>query len=139
MSQLFCSHLLQAGLLAQKWGCFWNFEEMVLCYQNCFDLLWEKIDLVIEKNFWNSRLKAENLQKNLRSLEQFIQTVKGQTVWLRTIFETECFFNLFLEVSQILYIRTIRIESGKYYWDLETCRKSYKCILCETTSFQWFC
>ena len=33
--------------------------------------------LVIEINFWNSRLKAENLQ-TLRSLEQFIQTVKGQ-------------------------------------------------------------
>ena len=35
---------------------------MVFCYQNCSDLLWEKIVLVIEKNFWNSRLKAENLQ-----------------------------------------------------------------------------
>ena len=32
------------------------------CYQNCYDLLWEKIVLVIEKNFWNSRLKAEKLQ-----------------------------------------------------------------------------
>ena len=31
--------------------------------QNCSDLLWEKIVQVIEKNFWNSRLKAENLQK----------------------------------------------------------------------------
>ena len=34
----------------------------VFCYQNCSDLLWEKIVLVIEKNFWNSRLKAENFQ-----------------------------------------------------------------------------
>jgi hypothetical protein len=25
---------------------------MVFCYQNCSDLLWEKIFLVIEKNFW---------------------------------------------------------------------------------------
>ena len=31
---------------------------MVFCYQTCSDLLWEKIVLVIEKNFWNSRLKA---------------------------------------------------------------------------------
>ena len=31
-----------------------------LCYS---DLLWEKIVLVIEKNFWNSKLKAENLKK----------------------------------------------------------------------------
>ena len=36
--------------------------EMVFCYHNCSDLLWEKIVLVNEKNFWNSRLKAENLQ-----------------------------------------------------------------------------
>ena len=35
---------------------------MVFCYQNCSDLLWEKIVVVIEKIFWNSRLKAENLQ-----------------------------------------------------------------------------
>ena len=33
---------------------------MVFCYQNCSDQLWEKIVPVIEKNFWNSRLKAEN-------------------------------------------------------------------------------
>ena len=37
---------------------------------------------------------------------------------------TECFFNLLLKVSQIYYIRAIRIEIGKNYWDLETCRKS---------------
>ena len=35
---------------------------MVFCYRNCYDLLWEKIVLVIEKNFWNSMLKAENFQ-----------------------------------------------------------------------------
>ena len=39
-----------------------NWVEMVFCYQNCSDLLWEKIVIVIKKNFWNSRLKAENLQ-----------------------------------------------------------------------------
>ena len=53
-------------------------EKIVFCYQNCSDLMWEKIDLVIEKNFWNSRLKAENLNFFLRSLEQLIQTVKGE-------------------------------------------------------------
>ena len=52
--------------------------KMVFCYQDCSDLLWEKIVLVIENFFWNSRLKAENLHNFLRSLEQFIQTVKGQ-------------------------------------------------------------
>ena len=37
-------------------------EYMVFCYQNCSDLLWEKIVLVMKKNFWNSRLKADNLK-----------------------------------------------------------------------------
>ena len=38
------------------------FRIMVFSYQNCSDIPWEKIVLVMEKNFWNSRLKAENLQ-----------------------------------------------------------------------------
>ena len=50
---------------------------LVFCFQNWSDLLWQKIVLVIEKNFWNSRLKAEKLAKMLRSLEEFIRTVKG--------------------------------------------------------------
>ena len=37
---------------------------------------------------------------------------------------TECFFNLFLEISQISKNRTIIIQIGKNYWDLEICRKS---------------
>ena len=42
---------------------------MVFCYQNCSDLLWEK----------NFKFEAEcqEFAKILRSLEQFIQTVKG--------------------------------------------------------------
>ena len=52
---------------------FRRVSEMVFCYQYCSDLLWEKIVLVIEKNFWNFEFS-----KILRSLEQFIQTVKGQ-------------------------------------------------------------
>ena len=51
---------------------------MVFCYQNCSDLLWEK------KCFcdWEKLLKFEaegwEFANILRSLEQFIQTVKGQ-------------------------------------------------------------
>jgi hypothetical protein len=41
--------------------------------------------------------EGREFSKNLRSLEQFIQTVKGQNNFL----VTECFFNLFLKVSQI--------------------------------------
>ena len=38
----------------------------------------KKIVQLIEKNFGNLRLKSENLIFFLRSVEQFIQTVKGQ-------------------------------------------------------------
>ena len=41
--------------------------------------------------------EGREFSKILRSLEQFIQTVKGP----EQILVTECFFNLFLEVSQI--------------------------------------
>ena len=41
-------------------------------YQNCSDVLWEKIVLVIEKTFWNSRLKAENFQ--------IFEMTKGQLI-----------------------------------------------------------
>ena len=61
--------------------------ETVFCFQNCSYLRWEKIVLVIKKNF----LKKIWAYKN-NVLEQW-------RVW--TIFETECFFNLILEVSHI--------------------------------------
>ena len=65
---------------------------MVFCYQNCSDLLWEKIVLVIDKNFWNSRLKAENFK-----IFEITWTIYSNRQYL----VTECFFSLFLEVSQI--------------------------------------
>ena len=40
-----------------------NSISMVFCFQNSFDLLWEKMVLVIEIYFWSSRRKAKNLQK----------------------------------------------------------------------------
>ena len=48
-----------SGILFPKvlWPILW---EMVFCYQNCSGLLWEKTVIVIEKNFWNQRLKAKN-------------------------------------------------------------------------------
>ena len=64
-----------------------NWREMVFCLQNNSDLLWKKIVLVIEKNFWNSSLNAKNFAKILRSLEQYIQKVKGQyNFWNRMLF-----------------------------------------------------
>ena len=56
----------------------WRREKMVLCYQNCSDLM-------LKNNYssdWEKKLKFEaegrEFAKFLRSLEQFVQTVKGQ-------------------------------------------------------------
>ena len=69
--------------------------KMVFCYQNCSDLLWEKIVLVIEKDFWNLRLKAENLQ-----IFETTKSVGSNSERSEQYLVTECFFNLFLEVFQ---------------------------------------
>ena len=55
-----------------------NVEVMVFCYQNCSDLLSEKIVVVIEKKLLKFQAEGREFAKFLRSLEQFIQTVKGQ-------------------------------------------------------------
>ena len=54
--------LCRKSWLWQQRSIFFLYLYLVFCYQNCSDLLWEKIVLVIEKNFWNSRLKVKNLQ-----------------------------------------------------------------------------
>ena len=40
------------------------------------------------------------------------------------MFGTECFFNLFLGVSQIQYVKMIEVQIGNDNWDSETYRKS---------------
>ena len=50
-------------------------DEMVFCYQNCSDLLWEKI---VREKLLKFEAESREFLKNLRSLEQFIQTVKVQ-------------------------------------------------------------
>ena len=80
-----------------QWGKnLFESESIVFCYQNCSDLLREKIVLVIEKNFWNSRLKAENLQ-----IFEITRTIYSNSERSEQFLVTECFFNLFLEVSHI--------------------------------------
>jgi hypothetical protein len=64
--------------------------EMVFCYQNCSDLLWEKNVLLIKKNFW--KLEA----KFLRSLKQFIQTVKGQNKFSEQNAFLTCFWRFLI-------------------------------------------
>ena len=84
---------------------------MVFCYQNCSELLWEKFVLLIKKKF--------EFANFLRSLEQFIVTVKGQNnFWYQNVFLT-CSWRFLISNKS-----TIRSHIGKKYWDLETCRKS---------------
>ena len=51
---------------------------MVFCYQNCSDLLWEKIVLSDQKKLLKFEAEGQELAKFLQLLEQFIQTEKGQ-------------------------------------------------------------
>ena len=59
---------------------------MVFCYQNCSDLLLQKIVLVIKLKF---EAEGQEFAQFLRSLEQFIQTVT-----VRTIFDNRMLFQL---------------------------------------------
>ena len=65
-------------------------KKIVFCYQNCSDLLWEKNVLgILRKTFkirgWSPRI---------------CKIFEGK---VRTFLVTECFFNLFLEVSHTYY------------------------------------
>ena len=51
---------------------------MVFCYQNCSDPLWEKIVLSDQEKLLKFEGEGQEFSKNLKSLEKFIQTVKGQ-------------------------------------------------------------
>ena len=53
---------------------------------------WRKIGTVIEIFFWNCRLKAKDLQ-NFRDYQN-----NSFKKWVRTIFETECYSNLLMEI-----------------------------------------
>jgi hypothetical protein len=66
---------------------------MVFCFQNCSDLLREKNCSSDREKALKFEAEGQEFANILISLEQFIQTVK--------FLLTECFFNLFLEVSHI--------------------------------------
>ena len=53
-------------------------KNMVFYYQNCSDLLWEKIVFSDWEKLLKFEAEGQEFAKFLRSLEQFIQTVKGQ-------------------------------------------------------------
>ena len=51
---------------------------MVFCYQNCSDPLWEKNCSTDLEKLLKFKAEGREFAKFLRSLEEFIQTVKGQ-------------------------------------------------------------
>ena len=63
-TEYFFTYIYNAVLSRMLRIFLWYNIELVFCYHNCSDLLWKKNVLVIEKNFWNLRLMAKNLQKN---------------------------------------------------------------------------
>ena len=83
-----------------------NWTEMVLCYQNCSDLLWGKIIRKIS----NSRPSASNFIFFSRSLEQFVWTVQWK---VRTIFGVQ---NAFWTCSW-RFLRCNKLERLKFKLD----------------------
>ena len=69
-------------------------EDMVFCYQNCSDLLWEKIVLV-RKTF-----KIRGWRPRICKIFQIIRTIYSNRDSSEQLLVAECFFNLFLEVSK---------------------------------------
>ena len=51
---------------------------MVFCFQNCSDLLWEKKCSTDRVKLLKFEADGQEFAKYSRSLEQFIQAVKGQ-------------------------------------------------------------
>ena len=49
---------------------------MVFCYQNCSDLLWEKKCSNDREKLLKFETEGREFAKKLRSIEQFVQTVK---------------------------------------------------------------
>ena len=88
----------------------WTWKTLVICFENCSDLLWQKIVVVNEKNFW--KFEAEGQEFDFFWENHNVQTVKGQNkFWNRTLFElvTEDF------KRSNMYIRAIKgAKRSKY-------------------------
>ena len=81
------------------------YETMVFCYQNCSDLLLEKKCSSNREKLLKFEAEGREFATFLRSLEYLFEQEKG-----RIVFETELFFNLFLEVS----LRSGTLEQLKF-------------------------
>ena len=88
-------------------------KKMVFCYQNCSDLLWEKIVLVIEKNF-----EIRGWRPRICKIFEITRTIYSNSERSEQFLVTECFFNLFLEVFQMYIRKGLRngILLPKLFW-----------------------
>ena len=121
--------------------------EMVFCYQNCSDLMWEKIVLVIEKNLLKFKAEGREFATFLRSLEQSIQTVKGQNnLWWHDDFLT-CSWRFLIShafwlkfFSEFLFFTDSNIESALHCenYILQIVGKIKKVILLWWPSCLWW-
>ena len=80
---------------------------------------------MLPKLFWPTVRKIVLvIEKKLNKIFEINRTIYSNSERSEQFFVTKCFFKLFQEVSHVSKMRTIRIQIGKRYWDLETCRKS---------------
>ena len=61
--------------------------KMVFCYRNCFDLLWEKIVLVIEKKYFEIRSWRQKICKSF----EITRTICLNSERSEQLLVTECF------------------------------------------------
>ena len=73
-----------------KWKWYFFF------YQNCSDLLWEKYS-----SDWEKLLKFQGWMQRICKIFDITRTISLNSERSEQCLVTECFFNLFLEVSQI--------------------------------------
>ena len=91
---------------------------MVICYQNCSDLLWEKKCSSEQEDLVKFKAGGQEFAKILRSIEQFIQTVKGQNnFWKQNVFLTYSWrFLIANELEQLLLLFK-KVVSHKWVQD----------------------
>jgi hypothetical protein len=75
------------GKLQQIYWLLIHDPTMVFCCQNCSDLLWKKFVLANEKNFWNSRLKAEKFWDHYNNLFKSckVRTIFGNRTLIQLV------------------------------------------------------
>ena len=126
-----------------------DFKESFLCYTVMSQIipvfqemraiikLWanlKKNGILLPKLFWlavrknctcdrEKPLEIRGWRPRICKIFEITRTIYTNSARSEQFLETDCFFNLFLEVPHILWTRKIIIQIGKNHWDSETCRK----------------